>query len=290
MNNLEGDAIEDHIIKMMATRTGNNLETLYLEGDGLGRAELESELIEGGDAARQIQDTYLALGQGWLRLADGGNQVDAAAANIGSNLMSRALNAMPTRFKRDMSKLRFLTSVNLEQLFRERISSRATPGGDDALTSIKPLTPFGVPLIKYPLFPHRYREVEHVTLAATTPIALRRGNVANVTVHPATLAATPTTPFIPVTDFTLDAVAGTIARTGGGAINDPTLVKVTYDAPPRIILTHEQNMIVGIGLDISIEKDRDIYARTNQYAIHVKVAVEFEELTALVNVFNVGLG
>jgi hypothetical protein len=47
---------------------------------------------------------------------------------------------------------------------------------------------------------------------------------------------------------------------------------------------------VGIGRDIRIEKDRDIFKGVNQYAITAKVSVQFEELTAIVKVRNIGLG
>lgn len=288
--NLEGDKAEDHIIRMMATQLGNDLETLYIEGDALGRAAPEADLIEGGDASKVIKDTYLGLFDGWLRRADGGHVVDAAGQNIGSNLFSRALNAMPAKFKRNRAELRYMTSLDLEQNFREKVSTRATMAGDAALSAVANLTPFGIPLMPFNLFPFKYREVEHIVLAGTTPVALRRRPVANVVVTLATLGGTPTTPFIRDTDYTLDEAAGTIVRIGGGAIGDPTTVKVTYDANPTVILTHNANLIVGIGRDIRIEKDRDIYRRTNQYAITAKVAVEVEETDALVKLVNVGTG
>ena len=56
------------------------------------------------------------------------------------------------------------------------------------------------------------------------------------------------------------------------------------------MLTHKNNMIIGIGRDIRIEKDRDIYKGVNQYAITAKVAVEFEEVTAIAKGRNIGTG
>ena len=54
------------------------------------------------------------------------------------------------------------------------------------------------------------------------------------------------------------------------------------------MLTHMNNYIVGIGRDIRIEKDRDIYKGTNQYNITAKVSVQFEEVTAIVKAKNIG--
>lgn len=287
--NLEGESVEDRIIKMMAAQVANDLETLYIEGDALGRAVVEAEIIEGGDAVKVIKDSYLALADGWLRLGDSGHIVDAANQNIGSNLFSRALQAMPAKFRRNRADLRFITSLDLEQNFREKVSTRATQAGDNALSATQNLTPFGVPLVPFNLFPFRYREVEHVVLAGTTAVALRRKPVANPVVTLATLGATPTTQYIRDTDYTFDESAGTIVRLGAG-IPDPSTVKVTYDANPVALLTHFNNFIVGIGRDIRIEKDRDIFKRVNQYAITAKVSVAIEEVDALVKVANIGTG
>jgi hypothetical protein len=288
--NLEGDNIEDHIVKMMATQLANDLETLYIEGDSLGRADLEGNLLDGGSGSQYIKDSYLALGDGWLKLARGGNLTDMVGANIGASAFSKLLNALPAKFKRNRQSLRFFSSIDLEQNFREKMSTRATGAGDSALSSNTNLTPFGIPLVPFPLFPYKPRTVEHVVLTGTTPAQLLHGPVANVIVLPSTLDQSPTTPYVETTDYTVDYANGTVTRVGGGAISSGATVKVTYDANPQLLLTHMDNMIVGIGRDIRIERDRDIFKRVNQYAITVKVAVQYEELTAISLGKNLGTG
>jgi len=132
--------------------------------------------------------------------------------------------------------------------------------------------------------------VEHVQLNGTTAVALKNGPVQNVVVSKSDLAGAPQTPYVETTDYVLDAAAGTIARVALGAIGDGDTVKVTYKSNPQLILTHQNNFVVGIGRDVRIEKDRDIFKGVNQYAITAKVAVEFEELDALVKVRNIGQG
>lgn len=290
-NNLEGASVEDHIIKMMATQLANDMETLYIEGDVLGRAVLESDLLENG-STQYVKDSYLALFDGWLRKADGGHVVDIAGANVGTSAFSKMLNALPAKFKRNRGELRFLTSIDLEQLYREKVASRATIGGDTALSSNMNLTPFGIPLVPFPLFPFKYREVEHIILTGNpgNAIALRRKPVANVVVTLTTLGNQPTTPLVETTDYVVDYTNGTVARVQGGAIADPTTVKVTYDANPTVVLTHYMNLIIGIGRDIRIEKDRDIYKRVNQYAITCKLSVQTEEVDAISKGVNFGTG
>lgn len=289
-HNIQGDNVDDLVVKMMATQLGNDLEELYINGDTLGPAAIEMDIEGEGSDTDYIKDSYMALVDGWLKLGRQGNVVDMGGANIGASAFSKMLNAMPQKFKRNRNNLRFITSTDLEQLYREKVSTRATGAGDAALNSNTNQTPYGVPLVPFPLFPMRPRIVEHVVLNGTTPVKLLHAPVANAVVLPATLAGVATEPFELTTDYTLDTATGTIARVSSGAIASGATVKVSYDANPQLILTHMDNFIVGIGRDIRIEKDRDIYKRVNQYAITVKVSVQFEESSALVLGRNFGTG
>lgn len=289
--NLEGDQIEETIIRLMATQLANDVEDLYINGNQLGPAALESDLVDGGSGSQHIKDTYLALQNGWSLLADGANLVDAAGQNIGLSTFSKMVRAMPTKFRRNMGGLRWFGSPDLWQLYLEKLSTRATSLGDSAAQGGgKAPGPFGIPFVQVPLWPHEPTVVEHVALTGTDVIPLKNGPITNVVVHPEDLLGVPTTPFILDTDYAVDLTAGTITRDAGGAIGDGDTVKVTYSASPQLLLTHQNNMIVGIGRDIRIEKDRDIYKGVNQYAITAKVSVQYEELTAIVKGKNIGLG
>lgn len=287
--NIEGDSVEEHIIQMMATQTANDLEELYMLGDQLGPAQLEGDLIDGGSTTGYVKDTYLALQDGWQKLAEGGNIVDAAGQNIGLSIFSQAIRAMPTKFRRNKSMLRWFMSPDLWQIYLEKLSTRATALGDSAAGGASH-GPFGIPAVPVPLWGFQPLVTEHVVLNGTTAVALLNAPVTNVVVTPNTLGSAPTTPYVVTTDYTLDASAGTIARTGGGAIGDGDTVKVTYQSNPQLLLTHQNNFVVGIGRDVRIEKDRDIFKGVNQYAITAKVAVQYEELSAIVKVRNIGTG
>jgi len=289
--NIEGESISDTIVRLMATALANDTEELYIGGNTLGPAALEGDLIDNGSSTQYVKDTYLALQNGWFTRAEGGNIVDAAGTNIGLSVFSSAIRAMPTKFRRNMSRLRWFMSPDLWQLYLEKLSTRATMLGDDAARGGGETPgPFGIPAVPVPLLPFQPTIVEHVVLNGTTAVSLKNAPVANVVVTPSTLAATPTTPYVVVTDYALDATNGTIARDAGGAIGDGDTVKVTYQANPQLLLTHMSNLIVGIGRDIRIEKDRDIFKGVDQYAITAKIAAQIEELTAVVKVRNIGTG
>ncbi len=287
--NLEGMSVEDHILRMMTTQLGNDAEELYIGGDTLGVAATESEIVPGGGAGL-VKDTYLALLNGFLRLADSGHVVDLSALTVGSSAFSKVINAMPSKYKRSRANLRNIVSIDSEQNYREKVGGRMTAMGDAALQGDAAMKVYGIPIMPFPLFPHRPRVVQHVQLNGTTPVSLRYKGIENVVVTTSTLGSAPESAYLLTTDYTLDTSAGTITRAGGGDITDGQTVKVTYDALPQILCTHFQNLIVGFSRDIRIEKDRDIYKGVNQYAITFKVGVAIEEVDAVVKGINLALG
>jgi hypothetical protein len=291
--NIEGDNIEDTVIRMMGNQTANDLEDGYINGNKLGPARLQGDILDGGSTTQYIKDTFLALMDGWSLLGDGANVVDAEGQNVGLSIFSRAIRALPTKFRRNKSALRWFLSPDLWQLYLEKLSTRATGLGDAAVQGGGSAPgPFGIPAVPVPLWEFEPLTVEHIVLNGTTAVQLRSSDVTNVVVTPEDLAGVPQTPYTEGAgnDYVLDASAGTVARDGAGVIGDGDTVKVTYNAAPQLLLTHMNNMIVGIGRDIRIEKDRDIFKGVNQYAITTKVDVQFEELDALVKVRNIGKG
>ncbi len=288
--NIEGDNVEDHIVQMMAKQMANDLEEMYITGNKLGPAALESKLLGGGSETQFVKDTFLALQDGWQLLADGGNIVDAEGQNIGLSIFDKAIRAMPTKFRRNMADLRWFLSPDLMQLYRAKLTTRATGLGDAAAGGANQ-SPFGIPAIEIPIWDFQPTVVEHVQLNGTTPVALKNAPISGEVVLPEDLNKTATTPFVGGgTDYVVDLALGTIARDAGGAIGDGDTVKVTYQSNPQLILTHMNNFVIGIGRDVRIERDREIFKSVNQFAITMKTAVEFEELSAIVKVRNIGTG
>lgn len=288
--NMEGASFEDHVLKIITTQLGNDSEELQWAGDTVGVAAVESDIVPGGGSG-YIKDSYLALLDGVLRLADTNTHlVDLSGLQVGSTAFSKLINAMPAKFKRSRRDLRFMCSIDTEQNFREKIGGRATALGDAALQGDTPMKSYGIPVMSFPLFPHRPRIVQHVTLNGTTAVSLRYKAIENVVVTRYTLDAAPESAYVLDTDYSLNTTTGTITRIGSAGISDGQVVKVSYDALPQIILTHMKNIVVGIGRDIRIEKDRDIFKRANQYAITFKMCIALEEPDAVVKGINLSVG
>lgn len=296
MQNIEGERIEDTILRMMGNQLGNDLETWFIHGQTTGLAVKQSDIVDGGSTTQYVKDPLLSLSQGWLALAlAGGHVVDLENDNVGASTFSKMLNEMPEKYKKDMGKLRFIAAPRLVQNFRERVSARATAAGDNALFSQAQLTPFGVPLVPVALWQWQPPIVEHITFAGGAP-EMEQLSYAPIATSPAcvlsttTLGSTPETPRILTTDYTVDATLGQITSAIGGAFNAGGTAKVTYYARPMAMLTAYENLIVAMRKDIRFERDRDIFGGVNQFAITINVGCQVENLDAVVVGKNIGTG
>lgn len=290
MTNIEGENAEQVVIESMARTLSNNLEELYLHGDSLSPAVVESEIFEDGSSTKVVKDRFLGLGDGWLKRARQAHVVDSEGSNISSSFFSKLIKEMPDKWKRDRRDLRFFSSTDHEQNYRQTVSGRATASGDIALSTTQNLTPYGIQLVPVPLLFEQPPSVLHVQLDGVKVVKLGGfTNVSGVIVTPTSIDTSPIDPFVADTDYTLDAAAGTIARIATGKIEDEATVKVTFKTLGQVILTSSRNMILGISRDIQILKDTDIYSDQRQYAIHTKVAVQLAEVDATVVGINVGL-
>ena len=148
-DNLEGEALEDHIARMMATQAGMDLEELAINGD---------------DASA---DPTLSIFDGWRKLAlegtvdgaahvidHGGEPLNRAAAN-------KALKAMPRQYMQRRNQLQFYTGANLIQDFLyeavEDINSQSygnlnTTVRTEGAAGFRAGRIFGVPLQEVNLF------------------------------------------------------------------------------------------------------------------------------------------
>lgn len=108
-DNIEGEELEDHIARLMATAAGNDLEDLAINGktsstDPLLKVDrgFRDLLINGDDEGVSPDGT------------DGrsAHVVDAAGAGLDRALLNRALRAMPRKYMARRQGLKFLTGSN----------------------------------------------------------------------------------------------------------------------------------------------------------------------------------
>jgi len=102
-DNLEGEALEDHIARMMATQAGNDLEDFAINGDTAS----SDPLLKVADGWRKTAINGTTDGAAHI-IDHGGEPLDRAAAN-------KALKAMPRKFMQRRNQLKFFVGSNLIQ-------------------------------------------------------------------------------------------------------------------------------------------------------------------------------
>ena len=131
-DNIEGQSLEGHIMRLIAERAAVDLEELCLAGDtGSG-------------------DAYLALQDGWLKRMTP-HVVNNLSAGVSPDVFTNGLLAMPQKYIRNLAQLKHFVSVANTIKYRQKVSQRATGYGDSALTQNIPLFAGGVAVEAAPM-------------------------------------------------------------------------------------------------------------------------------------------
>ena len=179
-DNIEGEQLEDHIARLMATQVGNDLEYIAINGDtastvpGIG--------VQDGWRKRAISGTGP---NGAAHVLDhGGNTLNRAAFN-------KALKAMPRKYMAKRAGLKFFTGTNaiqdyifsLQQAENGFISPEASAaaGLTQAVRTQGPAgfitgNAFGVPVQEVPLFDEA-RAGDYDVNPSTSGVQVPAGNI-----------------------------------------------------------------------------------------------------------------
>lgn len=131
-DNIEGQSLESHIMRLIAERAAIDLEEFSLAADTAS------------------VDPYLALQDGWLKRMTP-HVVNNASAGIDPDMLTDGLLAMPQKYLRNLNQLKHFVSVANTIKYRQKVSTRATGYGDSALTQNIPLYAAGVSLEAAPM-------------------------------------------------------------------------------------------------------------------------------------------
>lgn len=290
--NLEGDDVEDHIIRMMATQLANDLDEFWLGGLAVGPHVIQADIIDGGSATEYVRDGFLSLQDGFLKIAEAANLVDAENAPFDLALINKMLLAMPVKYRRMRNLLRLLASPDHEQGYRAKEAQRATLAGDVAANSEKPVTPFGVGLIPIPLLEANplYAEDSVANTDGTTATQLSYEPLSELAVTPTTIQTTPQPAYVVGSgnDYTVDETNGQWTRLTGGTVPSGGTIRTTYRTRGRVMLTNPLNLIIAMNPEeITLERDRAIYKKMDEFALSVSSAMAIENSEALVMATNV---
>jgi HK97 family phage major capsid protein len=135
-DNIERGDMSNTVLALIAERAALDLE----------------ELIIRGDTALASSDAYLGLMDGILKLTSS-NTVNGIDETQFINLFNDMKKAMPTRFRRNLRTLRYITSMDFESDYRVQVALRGTSLGDNILTGNDPLPVLGIPMVGAALMP-----------------------------------------------------------------------------------------------------------------------------------------
>lgn len=113
-DNVEGEALEDHIARLMSAQAGQDLEDLAINGD-----------------TRMSRDPLLKVLNGWRRIArHSGHVIDAndyaedgERPVVNRTIFNAALKAMPRKYMQRRNGLKFFTGANLMQDYLYSLTS-----------------------------------------------------------------------------------------------------------------------------------------------------------------------
>jgi len=200
-DNIVGENLEDEIIQLFATQIATDHEELYIMGD------------------KTATDTYLKLLDGWRKIAKTqGHLYNHAGGGVSTDVLGVLLDALPEKYLRDYTDLRFYVSPKFEHAYKRLLGQRPTPAGDKFLLSEEQATYAGIPIVRVPVIPSNLSEI-----------------------------------------------------IGG----------IDYNKLTFVILTPMKNLITGIHRSMTLERDKNIFARVRQYAFTTRIACAFEEPDAV---------
>lgn len=173
-DNIEGEDLEDHLARLMATQLGNDLEDYAINGD-------TASSIPG-----------IKVHDGWRKRAvAGGHVVDHAGGLLDRSVFNKALKAMPRKYMARRAGLRFFTGTNaiqdyifsLQQVENGFVNPEAlaAAGITRAVRTEGPAgfitgNAFGVPVQEVPLF-NEARDGDYDTNSGTSGVQLPSANI-----------------------------------------------------------------------------------------------------------------
>lgn len=142
--NIEGEGLEDHIVRLMTDAVGRDLEDLHFNGDPTDTS---------ADAP------FLTMNEGWLsQLATDGlaHRVNGGSVNSGNVAKEHffdALEAMPNKYK-NTGRLKWIANPTVFSRYAEYLTARATPAGDAVLVNGNVSQIVGIGTVAVPSMPN----------------------------------------------------------------------------------------------------------------------------------------
>lgn len=156
-DNIEGSAVEDHLVRLMTNAFANDLEDLAINGTGAGN------------------DPFLNIMEGFTTQTKGGNSHEAVVTVTDNKwtpeVMQKIINAMPRRYRAVRSGLKFYAGTDVfagivaangvlaDSVFTYGARDVYLSGADQAIGNARMTRVLGLPVAEVPYFPADYVEL-----------------------------------------------------------------------------------------------------------------------------------
>jgi hypothetical protein len=290
--NGNGQAGVDTALNLLAQEFLANFEQMFLYGNSTTAPAIrESEFKNGGSTTQFVRFDFRAQANGWLQQMESGIVVDAENSDDVYKVLGTAWEQYPERYQQYEALLAWHAPTRLKRVMKINLATKDTVLADNAINGRVELQPYGFPINEIPLLATNPPETEHITMTGTTAQALQYKPIvaADVVVLPSTLAATPVTPYIQGTDYSVNEANGTITRIDGGAITAGQVVKVQYKTGTKLWLGPPKNVVIGLSRDMSIESWRYAPAEGTFYVMSGRMGMGIRNVGANVLIKNLKL-
>ena len=282
LDNVEGDAFADHLMRMVANQIGNQLEYAYLMGQDVGESVDKTHIWE------QVT--------GWYpRAVADGHVIDCTTLSdryVSSEKLSKAIKTLSSKYRGNRENLRFVMSDDLYQDFVDIIGNRTTPLGDEAITGEGLLSYGRVPITSCALLPTTLPVAVNGGGSSTLSASADKGDT-SVTANSATgfsandligIGTGATREVRKISSVASSTLNLTHALEYDHAANE-TVVEVTNDGT-FTMLCDTSNLILGIQQDVQIETERRATEGVTYFVVTIRCDCALENPDAVVVLNN----
>lgn len=296
-DNIEGDAFVDHLMRMIASQSANELDLMAMYGKRVPDAEINN--------ATDINQ----LVNGWLTLAggsdgtarkDSGHVIDARTSGLFTDSngyitpekFSRTFKTLPNKYRGNTSNLRFIAPIDIYQDYNDYLGNRVVSTADAYLLGVGNLTYANISVQGAALMPTD-KPVVKIGGASTTVTTGVIGTTALVVASGTSISAGTILGLELGTAYEEVAVVSSInganitlsaplqySHLGGAGVKE-----VTCDGAD-MLLTDYRNLIFGIQRDIRWETERHARRRSTSFVMTLRVDTQIENLDSMVLLKN----
>ena len=156
-DNIEGAALEDHLVRLMTNAFGNDLEDLAINGDG-------------------STGSFLSIMDGFVHQVTTGGDAHEAVVSVSNNewtpeVLESVIHALPRKYRALKSGLKFYASTdtfagivkengtNADAIWTYENRNQYLSGADQTLGNARVSRALGIPVLEVPYFPDDYVEL-----------------------------------------------------------------------------------------------------------------------------------